>query len=77
MFEWIVKKVIVGKVNDLLKQYQNDVSKVKETLKVWIGRIKKVLECFESMLAKLDDNELDADELKQTADEVTKLVKEW
>lgn len=77
MFEWIVKKVIVGKVNGLLKQYQGDVSKTKETLKVWSGRIKRVLECFESMLAKLDDNELDADELKQTADEVTKLVKEW
>ena len=77
MIEWIVKKVIVGKLNGLLKQYQNDVSKVKETLKVWIRRIKKVLGCFESALSKLDDNELDADELKQTTDEVTKLIKEW
>ena len=77
MIEWIVKKVIVGKLNGLLKQYQNDVSKVKETLKVWIRRIKKVLGCFESALSKLDDNELDADELKRTTDEVTKLIKEW
>jgi len=29
------------------------------------------------MLAKLDDNELNADELKDTVDEVTKLIKEW
>lgn len=77
MFEWIVKKVIVGKVNDLLKQYKGNVEKLRSTLKTWIERIKKVLGCFESALAKLDDNELSVDELKQTADEVTKLVKEW
>lgn len=64
MFEWIVKKVIVGKVNDLLKQYKSNVDKLRSTLSVWIWRIEKVLACFKSMLAKLDDNELDADELK-------------
>lgn len=77
MFEWIVKKVIVKKINDLLKQYKDNVDKVRATLNLWIERIKNVLACFESLLAKIDDNELDAEELKQTTDEVSKLVKEW
>lgn len=77
MFEWLVKKIIVGKINDLLKQYKGNVDKVRTTLKLWIERIKKVLGCFESLLAKLDDNQLDADEINQTTDEVSKLIKEW
>lgn len=77
MFEWLVKKVIVSKVNDLLKEYKGNITKVRETLKRWIERIKKVLGCLESMLAKLDDNVIDADELKQVTDEVKKLVTEW
>lgn len=77
MFEWLVKKVIVGKLNDLLKEYKGNITKVRETLKRWIERVKKVLDCLESMLAKLEDNVIDADELKQMTDEVKTLVKEW
>ena len=77
MIDWIVKKVIVSKINDLLKTYKGNVEKTRQTLKRWITRIENVLECFKSMLAKLDDNIIDADELKQAADDVTKLVKEW
>lgn len=40
-------------------------------------RIKNVLLCFESLLSKLDDNIITTEELKQTADEVTELVKGW
>ena len=32
MFTWFVKKVVCGKVNDLLDEYKNNVSKVKDTL---------------------------------------------
>lgn len=77
MIEWAIKKIICGKINDLLKQYQNNVSKVKETLKRWIERIKKVLACFESLLSKIDDDELTTDEVKEAAEEVNSLVKGW
>lgn len=77
MFEWIVKKVIVGKINNLLDEYKGNIVKVRETLKRWIERIGKVLDCLNSMLAKLEDNVIDADELKQVTDEVKTLVKEW
>lgn len=77
MIEWIVKKVLCNKVNDLLKKYKGNVVTVKDTLKTWILRIQKVMSCLESLLSKLEDNELTSDEVKQTTNEVTKLIKEW
>ena len=77
MIDWIIKKVLIGKVNDLLKKYKGDVDSVRSVLTKWTERIEKVLSCFKSILAKIEDNELDADELKETADEVSALIKEW
>ena len=70
MLNWIVKKVILGKLNGLL-------GKVREVLTLWIGRIEKILNCFKSMLAMLDDNQLDSDEVQKSLDEVKALVKDF
>ena len=67
----------MGKVNGLLDQYKGDVDKVKDTLQVWIARLEKILSCFKSTLAKLDDGKIDADEIDQTVAEVEIVVKEW
>lgn len=77
MIEWIVKKVVCSKVNSLLSEYKDDVKGVKNTLNVWIIRIKAILQCFESMLKKLDDNELSPDEVKETTEEIKTLIKGW
>ena len=77
MCAWIVKKVICGKVNSLLSEYKDDVKGVKNTLNVWIVRIKAILQFLESMLKKLDDNELSPDEVKESTEEIKTLIKEW
>ena len=77
MLKWAIKKYIVGKVNGLLDQYKGDVDKVKDTLQVWSSRLEKILSCFKSTLAKLDDGKIDADEIDQTVAEVEIVVKEW
>ena len=77
MIKWIVQKVIVGKINDLLDQYKDDVSKVRETLKVWIARLDKILFAFRSLLEKLEDNKIDSEEIDQTVAEVEIVIKEW
>ena len=77
MFDWLIKKVLCGRINSLLKGNQQNVDKMRSTLKLWVGRLKKVLSCFESLLEKIDDNELSSDELKQTVEEVNMLVKGW
>lgn len=77
MWKWIVQKVIVGKINDLLDQYKDNVSKVRESLKVWIARLDKILFAFRSLLDKLEDNKIDADEIDQTVAEVEEVIKSW
>lgn len=77
MIEWLVKRVLISKVNDLLKKYKGNVDKAKDVLKSWILRIQKLMSCLESLLAKLDDGEITSDEIKQATEEVTKLIKEW
>ena len=77
MIEWIVKKVILSKVNSLLKTYSQNVDKVRDILKLWTTRLQKMLSCFESILKKLDDGELSEQELKEASDEVMTLIKEF
>jgi len=77
MLDWLIKRVILRRINNLLNNHKGNVEKIRATLLVWTERIKKVLACFESLLAKIEDNELDANELKTTGDEVGTLIKEW
>ena len=77
MLKWIVQKVIVGKINDLLYQYEDNVSNVRETLKVWIARLDKILYAFRSLLEKLDDNKIDSEEIDQTVGDVESVIKNW
>lgn len=77
MLEWFIKKWIVGKINGLLKEYSNNIEKFTQTLKIWTNRLKKVLTCFESLLAKIEDKELTSKEIEETTTDVTALIKEW
>lgn len=77
MIDWLIKKVIVGKVNGLLKDYQGKVDKVKTILKRWIARLQKILDCCEKLLAKIDDGEISAEEVNEAAEDITQVVKEW
>jgi len=69
--------VIVVKINGLLDQYKDDVSKVRETLKAWIARLDKILFAFRSLLEKLEDNKIDSEEIDQTVAEVEQVIAEW
>ena len=73
----VVKKFVIGKINDLLKKYKDDVATVREILSRWIGRTQKILDCLKSLSKKIEDNELDENELKETTEEIIVVVKEW
>lgn len=75
MIEWLIKKVVCGKINGLLEKYSQNVDSAKASLKTWIERLKKILTCFESLLAKLDDNKLEPSEVKDASDQIMALVK--
>ena len=77
MIKWIIKKYILGKVNDLLEVNQDNVVKTKNTIDTWIGRLQKVLDCLKNILSKLDDNKIDSEEIDDTVAEIEKVVKSW
>lgn len=74
---WFVKKIVIRKINRLLNTYKSDVNKVRQCLIKWTSRTRKILNCLDNALAKLDDNILDADELKATTEEIETLIRGW
>lgn len=77
MIKWFAKRYVIGMLNDMLDQYKDDVSKVRDTLKIWIARLDKIMFTFRSLLEKLDDGKIDADEIDQTVAEVESIIKSW
>ena len=77
MAKWLVKKVVVGKVNQILDVNQENIVTVKNTLDTWIGRLDRILSCLKAILSKLDDNKLDSAEIDESVAEIKKVVKAW
>lgn len=51
--------------------------KTKAALKLWTGRLQSLLTCFQSLLQKLDDNKITAEEVDAAQEDVLKLIKEF
>lgn len=77
MITWIVKRFFTKKVNDLLENYSANVDKAKAALKLWTGRLQSLLTCFQSLLQKLDDNKITAEEVDAAQEDILKLIKEF
>lgn len=75
--KWFAKRYVIGMLNDMLEQYKDNVSKVRDILKTWIARLDKILFTFRSLLEKLEDNKIDDAEVDQTIVEVENIIKEW
>ena len=76
MYECIVKRIVVKKLNKLLKDFDGDVDKAKETIRVWLNRVNLVSSCLEKLLAKVDDKELTPEEIEQAVKDLEQLAKE-
>ena len=77
MIKWAIKKYLIGKVNDILEVNQTNVTKTKNTLDTWIGRLARILDCLKNILAKLDDNKLDSEEIDDSVAKIQDVVKQW
>lgn len=73
----IIKWWICRQVNGILDVNQDNVTKTKNKLDTWIGRLQRILACLKNILAKLDDNKLDAQEVDDSVAEIEKVVKQW
>lgn len=77
MRKWFVKRFLLSHINSLIERHKDNVSKVRETLKVWIARLDKILFAFRSLLEKLDDNKIDDEEIDQTLTDIEIVIKNW
>lgn len=66
----ILKKFLLKTVNKTLESYKDDVVKTRETVSLWTNRTRKLLSCLESLSQKLDDNQIDGDELQEVVSEI-------
>lgn len=77
MIKWLIKKYVIGKVNDLLREYRDDIAKVTETIDLWIGRLEKITSQLRKINGRVADGEITADEIRQSTEEIETLVKEF
>lgn len=77
MVEWMIKKVICSKINGLLREYKSNVESVRETLRTWIARTRKILSLLESASERISDGDLTPEEARETADEIQAVIREW
>ena len=77
MAKCILRKFILKKINELLSDYDTNVTKAKQALELWSTRAQKILDCLKKMLEKLEDNQVSAEEVEQAIDELKVLVQEW
>jgi endonuclease III len=73
----VLRKFIIGKLNDFLEMKQEDVAKAKNLVELWNTRAQKVSLALQSLLQKLDDGKVDEEEIEQAVDEIRRLVGEW
>lgn len=73
----VLRKFIIGKLNDFLEMKQEDVAKAKNLVELWNTRAQKVSLALSSLLQKLDDGKVDEEEIEQAVDEIRRLVGEW
>lgn len=77
MSECIIKRVVSKVINKTLKENADNVDKLKETLTVWSGRIRRVCFVIDCLLENISDNEITPDEIKQASEEIQELIKAW
>lgn len=79
MIKFFVKRYIISKVNDLLRQAtaKCDLAKVADTIDVWTMRLRRILACLSATTDKLKDGELSSDEADVVLADVENIIKEW
>lgn len=73
----VLRKFILGKINDVIGAKKDGVEKARAQVALWTSRTKAVCQALESLSAKLEDNQLDPDELEAAVAELKALVENW
>lgn len=71
------KKYIITAINDLLERYSDDVSKVSEIIEQWISRLTVIIDELRCILSRVSDGKIESDEVDESVDEISRIIKEW
>ena len=73
----MLRKLILGKINDVVGAKKEGVEKARAQVALWTRRAKAVCQALESLSAKLEDSKLDPDELEAAVTDLKTLVENW
>ena len=74
---YLAKKYIIKALNDLLFKNKGKVIQVSNTIDFWVDRLGRIIMALKSLNAKFTDGEITTEELKESTEEVERLVQEF
>lgn len=73
----MLRKFILKKVNEVLKEKKTSVDACKKTVDLWQSRVQLVLDATRSLSQKLDDGKIDDAEIEAFIEELKKTIESW
>lgn len=74
---WLGKKVLIKSINELLAKNQDKVLKITATITAWTSKLQLIIEALNDLNQRVVDGELTKDELKESIDDVSELVRKF
>ena len=74
---WLGKKVLIKSINELLAKNQDKVLKITATITTWTSKLQLIIEALNALNQRVVDGELTKDELKESIDDVSELVRKF
>lgn len=71
-----VKKYVLGVVNNALKAHGESIEKARRVVSAATAKLKAVIRFFDGLEAKLEDNEITAEEISAAYDDAKRLASE-
>lgn len=73
----MLRKFILKKVNEILKEKKTSVESYKKTVDLWQSRVQLILDSVKSLSQKLDDGQIDDKEIESFVDELKQTIESW
>lgn len=73
----MLRKFILKKVNEILKEKKTSVESCKRTVDLWQSRVQLILDSVKSLSQKLDDGQIDDKEIVSFVDELKQTIESW
>ena len=77
MIKYIIRKLILKQINNLLSKYETNILTVRNTLTSWITKLELLITIFKRTLTRIEDNKLTDEEIDDTISDIEKTIKEW